>query len=97
MHRHDGRVAQQTAKLYAVAHLSARYGDDAHGHGFVVDHADGRFIRDDGRDGFGRGIAGDGDHIQADGAHAGHGFLPCGRAVWRVHSGQRGYWHDRRS
>ena len=74
MHRHDGRVAQQTAKLYAVAHLSARYGDDAHGHGFVVDHADGRFIRDDGRDGFGRGIAGDGDHIQADGAHAGHGF-----------------------
>ena len=39
--RHDWRVTEQAAEFDAFAHAFARYGDDAHGGGFAVDHADG--------------------------------------------------------
>ena len=45
--RHDWRVTEQAAEFDAFAHAFARYGDDAHGGGFAVDHADGGFVGDD--------------------------------------------------
>ena len=57
-----------------IALTQAGRGDDAHGGGLAVDHADGRFVGDDGADGGGGGIAGHGDHIQAHGTDTGHGF-----------------------
>ena len=47
--RHDWRVTEQAAEFDAFAHAFARYGDDAHGGGFAVDHADGGFVGDDAR------------------------------------------------
>ena len=40
----------------------------------MVDHADGHFVGDEAGNGAGRGVAGNGDHVQAHGADAGHGF-----------------------
>ena len=41
---HDGRVAQQAAAVQHVAGLVADGGDDAHGGGLAVHHADGGFV-----------------------------------------------------
>ena len=74
VHRHDGRTAEQAAVLDAVAHALADGGNHADGRGLVVDDADGHLVGDDAGDGLDRGVAGDGDHVQANGAHAGHGL-----------------------
>jgi Zn-dependent protease len=71
---HDGRRAEQAAEVDHVARLRPRHGNQPHGRRLVVHHADGHLVGDDGGDGFGRGVAGDGDHVQADGADARHGF-----------------------
>ena len=74
VHRHDGRTAEQAAVLDAVTHALADGGNHADGRGLVVDDADGHLVGDDAGDGLDRGVAGDGDHVQANGAHAGHGL-----------------------
>ena len=53
--------AQQAAELSLVPHLFAGGGDEADGGGLGVDHADGRLVSDDGGDGLGGGVPGDGD------------------------------------
>ena len=74
MQRHDRRTAQKPAEVHSVPHRFPGGGDNAHGGGLVIDHADRRLVGDYGGDGVGRGVAGDGYHIQPDGAHARHGF-----------------------
>ena len=69
---HDGRVAQQAAEVQHVAGLVADGGDDAHGGGLAVHHADGGLVRDQAADDLGGGIARDDDHVDADGADRGH-------------------------
>ena len=71
---HDRRGPEQAAEIDPVARLGPRHGYQPHGGRLVVDHADGHFVGNDGGDGLGRGVAGDGDHVQADRADAGHGF-----------------------
>ena len=66
-------MAEKAAKLDVVAD-ALRYGNDADGRRLVIDHADSGFIGDDSRNGRRRCITGDGDHIEADGADASHGF-----------------------
>ena len=70
----DGSFAEKAAEHRNVTHCFARHRDDAHGCGLAVDHADGGFVGNHGRDGFGRRIARDGDHVKPHRAHAGHGF-----------------------
>ena len=60
VHRHDGRTAEQTAVLNAVAHALADSGNHAHGRGLIVDDADGHLVGDNAGDGLDRGVAGDG-------------------------------------
>ena len=60
-HGNHRGVAQQTAELHVVADPLAGGGDHADGGRLVVDHADGGLVGDDGRDGRGGGMAGDGD------------------------------------
>ena len=74
MDGHQGRAAQQAAHLHGVAHVRALHGDDADGGGLAVDHAHGGLVGDDGGDRLRRGTAGHGDHVQAHGAHTGHGL-----------------------
>ena len=74
VHGHDRRIAEQAAEVQLVADLLADCGDDAHGGGLVVDHADGALVGDDAEDGLDRRVAGNGDHVQADAADAGHGL-----------------------
>ena len=74
MDSHHGGGAQQAAELHHIAHNLTGGGDDADGSGLGVHHADGGLVCDDGREGLGGGVTGDSDHIQAHGAHAGHGF-----------------------
>ena len=74
VNRHDGRTAKQATVLDAVAHALADGRNHADGRGLVVDDADGHLVGDDAGDGLDRGVTGDGDHVQADGAHAGHGL-----------------------
>ena len=72
MYRHDGRGAKKTSHLDHVAHRLAFDRDDTDGGCFAVDHTDGRFVGDDGRNRVGRGLTRDGDHVEADRADAGH-------------------------
>ena len=74
VHRHDGRTAKQAAVLDAVAHALADGRNHADGRGLVVDDADGHLVGDDAGDGLDRGVTGDSDHVQANGAHTGHGL-----------------------
>ena len=74
VHGHDGGVSQKAAELQSVADLLADGRDDAHGGCLVVDHADGALVGDDAEDRFHRGVARDGDHIEANAADAGHGL-----------------------
>ena len=55
MHRHHRSAAQQTAHFHPVAYHLAGGRDYAHGGGLGIDHADGRLVSDDGRDGSGGG------------------------------------------
>ena len=74
VYRHDGRTAQQTAEVHPVADLFPDGGDQANGGGFVVDHADGGFVGNDGGEGFRRRVPGHRDHVEAHGADTGHGL-----------------------
>ena len=74
MDGHDGGGAQQAAEFHRIPHHLAGGGDEADGGGLGVDHADGGLVGDDGGEGGGGGVAGDGDHVQANGAHTGHGL-----------------------
>ena len=74
VHGHDRRIAQKAAEVQLVANLLADGGDDAHGGGLVVDHADGALVGDDAEDGLDRRVAGDGDHVKSHAAHARHGL-----------------------
>ena len=67
-------IAHEAAELDHVARFLSRYGDEAGGSSFVIDHADGCFVSQDGRDGGSRGVAGNGNHVKAYGADTGHGF-----------------------
>jgi Zn-dependent protease len=71
---HDGRGAEQAAEINHVARLRPRHGDQPHGRRLVVHHADGHLVGDDGGDGFRGGVAGNGDHVEADRADARHGL-----------------------
>ena len=71
---HDGRVAQQAAEVQHVAGFMADGGDDAHGGGLAVHHADGGFVGDQGADDGRGGVARDDDHIDAHRADSCHGF-----------------------
>ena len=73
-HLRDGAFTEQPAKGHELAGFLTRHGDDAHRSGLAVDHSDGHFIRDDGRDGGRVHRTGDGDHIQPHRADTGHGF-----------------------
>ena len=82
--RHDGRVAHQAAEVRHLAHALAGNRDHAHGGSLLVDHADGGLVGDQAGDGGSRGIARNGDHVEAHRAHAGHGFeLLDGQAIGR--------------
>ena len=74
MDGHDGSAAQKAAKVYPLAYLFAGGGNEADSGGLVIYNADCGFIRNDGGDGVSTGITGDGDHVKAHGAHAGHGL-----------------------
>ena len=71
---HDGRVAQQAAKVQHIAGLVADGGDDAHRRRLAVHHADSGFIRNQGTDDLGGGIARDDHHVDTDRADRRHGF-----------------------
>ena len=72
--RHDGCVTHEAAEVRHLADTLARHGDHAHGGGLLIDHADGGFVGDQAGDGGSSGIARNGNHVEADGAHAGHGL-----------------------
>ena len=72
IYRHHRRAAQQAAEFGPVAGFFVGDGDNPHGGGFVVDHADGHFVGDDGGEGGGAGVAGEGDHVETDGADRCH-------------------------
>ena len=58
VHRHDGAIAQQAAKVQLFAGLAADGGDHTHRGGLGVDHADGRLVGDQAADDRGGGVAG---------------------------------------
>ena len=70
--RHDGRVPQQTAEVQHIAGFVADGGDDAHRRRLAVHHADGGFIRNQGTDDLGGGIARDDHHVDTDRADRRH-------------------------
>ena len=71
-HADDRSFAEQAAEDGLFADALAGHGNDAHGGGLGVDHADGHFVGDHAGD-RGRGrVAGDGDHVETDGADARH-------------------------
>jgi hypothetical protein len=71
---HDRGAAQEAAEVHPFTGLFTRYGNDPYRGGFMVHHADGHFIGNDGGDCGGGGIPREGDHIKAHGTDAGHGF-----------------------
>ena len=82
--RHDGRVAHKAAEVRHFADALARHGDHAHGGGLLVDHADRGLVGDDAGNGGCGGVSRNGNHVEADGAYAGHGFeLLDGQATGR--------------
>ena len=82
--RHDGRVAHEAAEVRHFADALARHRNHAHGSGLLIDHADGGFVGDQAGDGGSRGIARNGDHVEAHRAYAGHGLkLLEGQATGR--------------
>ena len=71
---HDGRTAEQSTPFDGIADLFTDDGYDAHGGCLLVDHANGCFVSNDSGNGGSRGVARDGNHIETDGADAGHSF-----------------------
>ena len=74
VHGNDLGLTEQTAEDGGFAHALAGNGNDAHGGGLGVDHADGHFVGNEAGNGGRRSVAGNGDHVEAHGADAGHGF-----------------------
>src|SRR5699024_11029254 len=74
IHRDDRGVAQQATEIHLVTRLRARHRDEASGGGLMVHHADRGLVGNHAGDELSRGIARDGDHVEADGANAGHGL-----------------------
>jgi len=74
VYRHHRGSSQQAAEFGPVAGFFSGDGDNPHSGGFVVDHADGHFVGDDGGEGGGGGVAGKGYHVETDGADRGHRF-----------------------
>ena len=72
--RHDGRVTHEAAEVRHLTDALARHGDHAHGGGLLIDHADRGLVGDDAGNGGCGGVSRNGDHVEADGAHAGHGL-----------------------
>ena len=64
LYGHNGCVAEKAAELHVLAYALADHGDHAHGGGFRVDNADGDLVCNNAGDRGGRGVTGDGDHIQ---------------------------------
>ena len=67
-------MTQKAAEFDRIAHIFARYRDDTDGRRLVVNHTDGSFIGNECRNSRSRRAAGNGNHIQTDGADAGHSF-----------------------
>ncbi len=86
---------KEAAEEGAVASTFAGDGNDPHGGRLVVDHADGDLVGDQGGEGLGIGLAGNGDHIQADRADGGHGLeLGECEVAGLDRAGQRGILAD---
>ena len=67
-------MTQQAAKVQHIAGFVANGGDNAHGRGLAVHHADGGLIRNQAADDLGACIAGDDHHVDADRADRRHGL-----------------------
>ena len=65
-------MTEEAAEIDVVADLLADGRDDTNRSGLLVDHAEGCLVCDDTGDRGRRRVARDGDHIEADGAYAGH-------------------------
>ena len=71
-----------------VARLAAGGGDDPNAGGLVIGHADGQLVGDDGGDRGGRGVSGDGDHVEAALALIAAGALGIGLMLgWMARGG----------
>ena len=80
VHVHDGSAAEESAEFHVLAGLLAYGGNETDRGGLAVDHTDGGFIGKNGGDNLGGSIAGNGDHVETDGADSSHGFqLACPR------------------
>ena len=62
--RHDGGIAQESAKVDLVANLFADGRDDAHGCSLLVDHTYGCLVGNDAGNGGRRCVAGDSYHVE---------------------------------
>ena len=71
---HDGCATEQATEFDHVAYAQADRRDDADRGGLVVHHADCCLVGNHCGEGGGGGVAGNRDHVQADGADGGHGF-----------------------
>ena len=71
---HDGRAAEQSTVVHALTQALADGRDDTDGRGLIVDDTDGHLVGDDAGDGLDGGVAGNGDHVEADRADTGHGL-----------------------
>ena len=69
---HNRCITEKSAKFNHFALPLTDDGNDANGGRFVVDNANGDLVGNDARAGLGRGITGNGDHIESDRANGGH-------------------------
>ena len=74
VHRNDRRIAHQAAEVGHLPYAFAFNRNHTHSCGLLIDHADRGFIGDDAGNGGCGGVSRNGDHVEADGAHAGHGL-----------------------
>ena len=74
IHRNDRRIAHQAAEVGHLPYAFAFHRNHAHGSGLLVDHADRGLVGDDAGNGGCGGVSRNGNHVEADGAHAGHGL-----------------------
>ncbi len=70
----DGAAAEESAEVDGIADFGVGEGDDADAGGFAAGDADSGFVEDDAGYCVGCGVAGQQNHIEADGADCCHGF-----------------------
>ena len=70
--RHDWSIAQQTAKLYCLAHTLADDRDDTHSCCLLVHHSYGSLVGNYSRNGRCLRVAWNGYHVETYGAYASH-------------------------